>query len=415
MNAVFRLNQPKIAFLAVGISLGALFLCICACVNSPVSWSPDGSKIAIMVSAPVKEDPNQFAIFIYDFNTDQRVLIDKVENNGILSAPAWSGDGKWIGYLKADSFGTGEALFSEDKSYLSQFQPEIDKVFDANEEHDTFNVKLIIATPDGKDRKVLKNLNSPGDSKDMCELWAMQPTWSKNSKELFYSRRISSQSFYLASITIDSGKTTAYVPSEAMPLLSPDGKKILAYEGEQDNMISFLIANTKGKKINHFTMDSKEAGFPFLWMPDSKHLLCTTEKSLLTLNIYTAAVEKLIDVKLQPKTGSSDMVLYPRFSPKGDTLYYFAIEKSIDPNRDNSVWLNSMNIKNKQIVPVYELSEIPGNTASFFISPDCKTVLARAIVDDENKDDKSAFVVWDGKSRKIIETDPWLEEAFKEK
>lgn len=427
MNTVFHLNQPKIALLAVGISLTALFLCICACVNSPVSWSPDSSKIAILVLPA--EDDDQLAIFTYDLNTGRHNLIDKAEaeKKSILSAPSWSPNGKWIAYYKTDSSGTGEELFNEDKSYLDKIQHDVKHVFDANNTPESFDMKLMLATPDGKEQKVLKNLKSLGGKEHQKALIYMPPVWSENSKRIYYTRMPSSDLIYIASIDIASGSTIAHISSNTLvPILSPDGKKFAGLIPEQDGM-KVVITNIDGKETNSFIVNMVKNGLindlsrPILWMPDSKHILFLTEKDLMALDVNTGNTEKLKDIDLLQIeeslwTDSSTKGFFVKLSPKGDKMYYLIPRKSADPNEKDSVWFESMTIKTKQITPIFELSQISEfDIGMFSISPDCKTVLLRTIVEEDNQKNKSVIFVWDGKSQKVIETDPWVEEAFKEK
>jgi Tol biopolymer transport system component len=409
----------RVAILASTIALSSLVLCLLACVYSPVTWSPDSSKIALLVTLS-EGDTNEFAIFTYDLNTGQRILIDKAKNDDGLSAPSWSPDGKWIAYFKMDSSVTGDDLFSEDKSYLGGFQSETGGVYDANEVQDSFGIKLMIATPDGQKHKILKNIKSLKDQKEA--LLYMQPIWSENSNRLFYARAVASKIFYIASLDITSGKTVAHMPSNTfIPILSPDGNKIVSVLVVEQDRIKIIIANTDGKKTKSFIVDSyKKGGInlfqQFLWMPDSKHLLFLSENALMVLDVNTGGREKLRDIGLLKIEGlESDLSeeFYVRISPQGDKFYYLIPHKATDPNEKDSVWFESMTIKDKQITPIYELSQIPDYEAgTFFISPDCKTVLLRAFIKDQNGKEKTALVFWDGKTHKIIETDSWLSEVF---
>src|SRR4030042_252657 len=91
------------AWIAFVAAFSCLLIYVMACVMSPPGWSPASSKIAILVTPPGKpEDTREFAIFVYDIATGAHTLLDEVKADGVLSAPSWSPDGKWIAYYKVE-------------------------------------------------------------------------------------------------------------------------------------------------------------------------------------------------------------------------------------------------------------------------------------------------------------------------
>ncbi len=82
------------AWIAFVAAFSCLLIYVMACVMSPPGWSPDSSKIAILVTPPGEGDnPKEFAIFVYDIAADSRTLLDEVKADGVLSAPALVIDG----------------------------------------------------------------------------------------------------------------------------------------------------------------------------------------------------------------------------------------------------------------------------------------------------------------------------------
>jgi Tol biopolymer transport system component len=89
------------AWWAVMACVACLAVYILGCVMSRPSWSPDSSRIAVLVTSPGSE-PNLSAVFTYDVRTGDRRLVDRVSADGLLSGPAWSPDGHWIAYYRIE-------------------------------------------------------------------------------------------------------------------------------------------------------------------------------------------------------------------------------------------------------------------------------------------------------------------------
>jgi Zn-dependent protease with chaperone function/Tol biopolymer transport system component len=411
--------SKKAASVVLAIALLFFILYAMACVMSPIAWSPDSSKIALMVCP--HEEPDKFAIFTYDIRTGQRTLIDQIQNIGVLSAPSWSPDGKWIAYLKSDSTHTGDELFSEDISYLNQFQSDMDSIIDKSKSPETYDINLMISTPDGKQKKVLKKIKSPGGQKAQDGLMCMQPAWSENGKRLFYPRMLTSDLCYTTSIDITSGKTIAHFPTNTpFPIISPDGKKVISVLKTEKEIVNVIVSDTDGKNTNTFNvsldMETRSTlSQLFLWMPDSKHVLYSAGNAVMNLDINTGNIDKLMDNdQMIPIVRSEPSRILPvRISSKGDKLYYIKIKTADKMNRTESIWLESMTIKDKQITSVFELIEFPDTEiGTFNMSPDCKTFLLRTFIDQKDQQGKSVIIMWNGKARNIIETDSWLSEIF---
>ncbi len=170
----------KQALVALIAAVSCLVIYILACVMSPVTWSPDSSKIALLVTPP-GDNPDMFAIFTYDIASEEHLLLDKAKKEGVLSVPSWSPDGKWIAYYKVEPSTaeesesstqadkkTADELFSEEDKILSPFLWEIVKEKMSEEEDiETFDVKLMVVRPNGRDKKVLRVMKWGGPL--LCE------------------------------------------------------------------------------------------------------------------------------------------------------------------------------------------------------------------------------------------------------
>ena len=402
------------ALIALTAAVSCLVIYILACVLSPVTWSPDSSKIALLV-APTDDDPDMYAIFTYDIATGRHLLLDKVGKYGALSAPAWSPDGKWIAYYKVDPSpqidpnattekAAGEELFSEENKMLPSFMLDIAKEKWEQElkDSETYAVKLMVITPDGKERKVLRVLKFVGDEDARKGLPGTQPTWSTNSKSLFYIRVVDEGGGYIAGLDIDTGQTYIHLfSSTPMPALSPDGKWLASLLED-----TLILGRVDGTMFKYLKVDKLEYSF-VAWSPDSKSLLLTTEGAFLLIDTISGDKQYIHDPDAEP-------VGYAHFSQDGDKIYYVAGYKNDDPNSSEDKYgIRSMNLNDRKTTVLFAIpEEISINLDSdmltpFSVSPNGRMFLVRALI-KENGDYREVLLFWDGKKHKIVETAPWL-------
>lgn len=411
------------ALIALTAAVSCLVIYILACVLSPVTWSPDSSKIALLVT-PMDDDPDVYSIFTYDIATGERLLLDEVKEDGALSAPAWSPDGKWIAYYKVDPSPpeepapppqtdpnakeqtsektTAEELFSEENKMLPSFLLEIAKEKLEEEEPETFDVKLMAVTPDGKEKKVLRVLKFAGDEDTRKGLSAIKPEWSADSKSLFYVR-VANGGHYIASLDIDTGQMYIHLfSSTPMPILSPDGKWVASLLED-----TLILGRVDGTMCKYLKIDELEYSFA-IWSPDSKKLLLTAKNVFVLIDTNTG------DKKLLHDPGA-ELLGFGCFSPPGDSIYYLAGYESDDPNSpEPGFGIKSMNLNDKKTTVLFTIPEqirviLDGDAlAQFSVSPNGRMFLVRAVKEDDSGEGKSILLFWDGKTKKIVETDPWL-------
>lgn len=445
------------AWIAFVAALSCLLIYVLACVLSPVGWSPDSSKIAILVTphGEKPEKPDIFAIFTYDIATGDRVLLDEVKADGVLSAPAWSPDGKWIAYYKVEPAPSPEVipssepdatvpvgdvsgnttkgkseqpkpptttqeLFSEENKMLPSLMLELMKeLLEEQEDVETFDVKLIMVTPDAKERKILQVMKWMGDMGDdgaHVAMMNMRPSWSADCKRLFYVRLIEDL-FYTGSIDIATGKTYAHlVGSIGTPVVSPDGKWAASYL-EHDKML--VATRIDGNMCKYFRLDL-EMDSPFMqdvvfWSLDSKNVFVVAEHSILhAVDITSGQIEQY------SHADANNINAYYTLSSTGGKLYYIAglddeDEEDLTFNITGRVLsLRYMNLQNKSTGTVFTFSGFPEHSdgGRFSIAPNGKIVLLRAIIENGYERARSVLIFCDGKTQKVVSTDRWLLKRF---
>ena len=427
-------------------ALSCLVIYILACVSSPATWSPDSSKIAILVTPP-GDNPDQFAIFTYDISTGERVLLDEVKADGVLSAPSWSPDGKWIAYYRvepsppaeppvnsqsdpntrvladedannirvektpgqAEPKEVAEALFSEENKVLPNILFDLVEESISKEEEETFNVKLMVVSPDGKEKKVLTTIQFVDDSDARTFLMVMQPDWSKDSKTLFYARLLDSEDlYYIGSFNIDSGEAYAHLFSSAGSFsLSSDGKWIASLLKNESEELLLNIIRVDGIMQKYFKLDLNidREQLPFLqvsWSRDSKYILISVEKGFVIIDTVTGSIEKYSD----PNT---EMVAWHTFSPDSRKVYYLAGYEVGEPNStEEKTAISSIALEDKKVKVVTFLPKLDGDgLGQLSISPNGKMVMVRSVIEDE-QGKGTALIFWDGKTQQVIKTDYWL-------
>lgn len=439
---IISYRKAWIAFVA---SLSCLLIYVLACVMSPPSWSPDSSKIAILVTpTPRGYEPDKYAIFTYDIATGERVLLDEVKADGLLSTPVWSPDGAWIAYYRmepnnpveippvdsnsapavtqqtstetkelASQFSSGETKeqLSEENKILPSLLFDLVEKSEQEEKKTDFNdMKLMLIRPDGSEKKTLHTMKWAGESSDKSEQMFIRPTWSKDCKKLFYARVLEDYS-YVESIDIPTGKRyTHLLSSSGIPSVSPDGNWVASCLEDNQTLVTARVDGSMCKYIKLDMEFDDEYLFLFsglFWSSDSmKVFIVGKESTLHAVDIASGQTEQYAD-------SDANNTAYYTISSGGDKLYYLASSEALEEGlAKGTLSLRYMNLRDRHTGTVFVLPQLPelsgGDSGIFSISPNGKIVLLRTSIKDEHDITKSVLIFCDGKTKKTIETDRWL-------
>ncbi len=422
------------ALVLLGLGLSALAVYIISCVHSPVSWSPDSSKIALSVMADNNE-LEVMAIFTYDIETGKRVLISAPGDGSILSGPAWSPDGKWIAYYKyvepkkteadtsdaldvpvpAEGAENVLGLFSEDNRVRPGF------VFEAGSEllaeHDdveTSDIQLVVVGSDGKESKITRTFRWVADDDDVKgQLLYGQPRWSADSTRVFYLRLLDSVA-YVGSLNIATGKTEAHAfTTSIFWAVSPDGRWLAApLEGEVS------LSRTDGSMSKYFRVsvgqeDEGDGENMYVdWASDSKRILLSIERGFVVMDLRTGKQRVY-------KDATSEGIRYQKFSPDGKKVYYLAAYQTEEENTSQkAIAIRAINLDSEAVETVTLLPEIVADNdegvGTFSVSPNGQMFLVRGVLEDEAGGEFNALIFFDGRKRRVVRTDSWLREPVNE-
>jgi len=407
------------AWWAVLAALVCMVVYILGCVLSKPAWSPDSSQVALLVTPP-GDDPNLSAVFLYDVKAGTHRLLDQVPAEGVLSGPAWSPDGRWIAYCRVEpSAGPNtpdQTAHGPDPGAADAVLPGLllDVLKEGQEgEAAGLDMKVMVASPDGKERKVLCTAAWAGKRDDLRSVMATGPTWSEDSRHLFYSQPLG-RAFSVMDLDVATGRSQALLVSstgEAVP--SPDGRWVATLLSDESKRPALVLARADGRMHKYVRLDLEledEADLFLLsglsWLPDSGRVLVSAGQSMHVVNADTGEARAYRD----PDT---DQIAYGVPSRAGDTvLYLCGLEKGEPSSADEDIELRSLTLRNGRTKKILRLSEGMGlkSVGRFSVSPNGKLILFRGTTQDPAGREKTVLVLWDGKRTRTIDTDPWLAE-----
>jgi Tol biopolymer transport system component len=406
------------AWWAVLAAVVCMVVYILGCVLSKPAWSPDSSKVALLVTPP-GDDPNLHAIFTYDVRDGEHRLLDKIQADGVLSGPAWSPDGKWIAYYRVEPSpdpnapvtASNEPNQAMTNAVLPGFLMDIAKEH-VKDETQRFDVKVMAVSPNGKERKVLCTTQWACKRDDLARLMAMSPAWSADSRHVCFAQPLG-EVFSIIDLDIVAGRSQALLlSSTGAAVQSPNGQWVATILSDGSKQVTLVLARADGRMQKYVRLDLEledkdDLGISseLSWSSDSSRILVSAGRPMLVVNAGTGEARAYHD----PETTD---IAFGIFSPSGDTVYYLCGLRKGDPDsRKQDVDLKALSLKDGKTKRLVRLSEgLDLETIGrFSVSPNGKNMLFRCITKNPAGQERSILILWDGKKTRTIETNPWLD------
>jgi hypothetical protein len=285
-------------------------------------------------------------------------------------------------------------------------------LLDEYDEVETRDIQLIVVGSDGKEPRITKTLRWMGDDDVKNQLLFFQPQWSANSERVFYMRVLDSVG-YVGSLNIVTGKTEAHAfTMTAFWAVSPDGEWIAAPLKEE-----VAFCRTDGSMSRYFgfsgAADNDDGENQFVnWAGDSKRVLLAIENGFVVMDSQTGKQRAYEDA-------TAEEIRYPTFSPDGAKVYYLAVYQIEEQEASEKAFaIRAINLESNAVETVTLLPEIASGVddglGTFSVSPNGQIFLVRSILEDESGNDFNALIFFDGRRRKVVETDSWLKELMSE-
>ncbi len=427
MRALSRSVRLRAGVLAAA-GLAAFAIYAMSCVHSPVSWSPDSSKIALTVT-PTGDEPNMMGVFVYDIDSGRHRLIEAIGKNGILSAPSWSPDGKWLAFYRVEpdeerrpdernDAAAGAAAekrppviapFGEENRVQPAFVYEALRDFADAEEAEAFEAELVIVGVDDKDRRIERTLKWTIDDNDRAFLLVLRPRWSADSRCVFYVQAFDEMG-YVGSLDIATGRAEAHTFASSMLWdVSPDGTRVAACVNDSLAVSRIDKADCRYLGVPVKAEDESWDERPLTWASDSRRILLTLTTGFIVADVETGRMQTYEDT-------TAAEIAYPTFSADGTKVLYVAKYKAKDGDENaQAAAIRSMALASGKVETVTLLPEIDAaadnGLGSFSVSPNGRMCLVRGVVKDADGKESSCLIFWDGRKRRVVEIDSWLNAA----
>ena len=261
------------------------------------SISPDGSQVVFLKSADFAETGHE--IWVMRSNgADQRKLMSFPE--GQIATPAWSPDGKWIGYVKHRFGPHAEETWIE----MFNLRQGASKVLLSEQALEAWG---LIWLPDGR---LIYAMDEPAPSQNTSNFWAANVDLS--------SGRLSGKA---ARITAGDGFVVK-------PSITADGRRLAFNRTKPQADIYVAEFSPKGPRLGtprQLTFDEAD-DLPFDWTTDNKAVLFISNRTG-TENIFK---QRMDETSAEMFASDGEKKAMCRLSPDGTQILYTVSANSSD-------------------------------------------------------------------------------------
>ncbi len=231
------------------------------------SWSPDGTRIAFSVYNRHSDGTKNIDLFEIELKTGALKLLSN--RKGINSGVSYSPDGKKIAYTMSYTGNPEIHLLNLESKESTQLTRSIGFDVDPAISPDGQTIAFVSSRP-GKPMLYTLNLSSPSQVKRLTYAGAYNatPSWSPDGKRIAFAGWLDKH-FDLFTITADGAKIERLTQNEGNnedPHYSPDGNFIV-FSSSRSGGKNLFIMNSKGGNVKRLTFGLGNCVAP-KWSPD---------------------------------------------------------------------------------------------------------------------------------------------------
>ena len=217
------------------------------------AWSPDGKRIGFSIYNRHSDNTKNIDLFEYDFGSGKLTLLSN--RKGINSGITYSPDGTKIAYTMSYTGNPEIHLLSLSSKEATQLTRSIGFDVDPSFSPDGKSLAFVSSRP-GKPMIYLMSLSNPSDPKRLTYAGSYNatPNWSPDGKKLVFAGWLDNR-FDLFTITSDGAKIDRLTKNEGNnedPFYSPDGNFIVFSSSRSGGKNIFLM-NADGGNLHRLT------------------------------------------------------------------------------------------------------------------------------------------------------------------
>lgn len=263
-NSHFAIKTMIWPLLAMLIGAGAILWHTLACVESPMAYSPDGTKLAFVTMEPddiTSDDghlrgPRCYRLFVWSNENQKDLKVIESSTEYVICAPAFSPDGKEMAYLRVP------LLKPETAAKLKDYAKKTDEAFDELEKSLSQIEHLSTTMPASYTTSALEAVNQNEQDLSLPKTFPGRYLKPQLPAELVFRNADTYKVLEAKQVMLEYDEHVAvstYLTSR--PQFSPDGKKVYLVAGG-----SLLAVDREFAKVTILTNSAVSAAVS----PDAK-------------------------------------------------------------------------------------------------------------------------------------------------